>query len=336
MMVSALDTAVSLGANVVRTWAFLEGGNIKGTSNYNGYSLQYSTGYGDPTINYGDYGLNHLDDIIFTAKQKGVKLILALSDNWRSFGGIDQYANWWSKDKHDNFFSDALIKGSFKRWISTVLNRVNHNDNVAYKNDPTIMAWELINEPRCAGSGLFWTSGNCNTNMISDWVLEMSNYVRSIDTKHMIGVGDEGFFARASTTDWTYNAGDVGGGVDFDKYLTFPNINFGTFHMYPDAWNKDATNWPVQWINDHAAAGVAKGKPVILEEYGWYNDGNRPSYFTTWLNAVYNSGLAGSNFWMLGVSGSPGDNYLLTTSDTATLNVFTAHKNAMLAKNTCP
>lgn len=33
--------------------------------------------------------------------------------------------------------------------LQAVITRVNSFTNVAYKDDPTIIAWELINEPRC-------------------------------------------------------------------------------------------------------------------------------------------------------------------------------------------
>jgi endo-1,4-beta-mannosidase len=34
-------------------------------------------------------------------------------------------------------------------WAQTLLTRKNHLTGVEYRDDPTILAWELMNEPRC-------------------------------------------------------------------------------------------------------------------------------------------------------------------------------------------
>ena len=45
---------------------------------------------------------------------------------------------------HDLFYTDATVKAAYKAYVKTFVTR--------YLNEPTIMAWELANEPRCKGS----------------------------------------------------------------------------------------------------------------------------------------------------------------------------------------
>ena len=47
-------------------------------------------------------------------------------------------------ENHDLFYTDASVKAAFKAYIKAFIYR--------YIDDPTIMAWELGNEPRCTGS----------------------------------------------------------------------------------------------------------------------------------------------------------------------------------------
>jgi len=49
---------------------------------------------------------------------------------------------------HDRFYRSARIKQWYKEYVSKVVTRVNTVTGVAYRDDPTIMAWELANEPR--------------------------------------------------------------------------------------------------------------------------------------------------------------------------------------------
>ena len=53
-----------------------------------------------------------------------------------------------------------------------------------YKEDPTVFGWELMNEPR--------NYDDSSGNTLQAWIDEMSAYVKSIDSLHMLTVGEEG------------------------------------------------------------------------------------------------------------------------------------------------
>ena len=52
----------------------------------------------------------------------------------------------------------------------------------AYKNDPTIMSWNLINEPRC-------DKPNC-AGLVQSWIEKQSAYLKTVDPNHLVTVGE--------------------------------------------------------------------------------------------------------------------------------------------------
>ena len=60
-----------------------------------------------------------------------------------------QYIQWAGAEGHDVFFTDSGVKQLFKDHIDAMVNRRNTINNRLYKDDPTIFAWDLMNEPRC-------------------------------------------------------------------------------------------------------------------------------------------------------------------------------------------
>ncbi|KAK3038235.1 hypothetical protein RJ639_030844 [Escallonia herrerae] len=134
-----LRDAAAAGLSVCRTWAFSDGG---------GRALQMSPGIYDERVFQG------LDFAISEARKYGVRLILSFVNNYNDFGGRAQYVKWARNagvqiSNEDDFFTNLVLKGYYKNHIEKVITRFNTITRVAYKDDPTIMAWELMNEPRC-------------------------------------------------------------------------------------------------------------------------------------------------------------------------------------------
>ena len=60
-----------------------------------------------------------------------------------------QYIQWAGAEGDDPFFTDPDVKQLFRDHIDAMTNRRNTINNRLYKDDPTIFAWDLMNEPRC-------------------------------------------------------------------------------------------------------------------------------------------------------------------------------------------
>jgi mannan endo-1,4-beta-mannosidase len=296
MVNDLLQTAASNHLQVIRTWGFLDIGNQDGSNSIDGKKegvyFQYWAG-SQPAYNDGSDGLRRLDYVVYRAGQLGLKLTIPFVNNWREFGGMDQYVRWANGQYHDDFYSDPVIRQWYQNWISHLLNHINVYTGVAYKDDPTIMAWELANEPRCGGSGVYGTSPSCDTELLTAWVEEMTSYVKQVDPNHLVGVGDEGFYCFPGSSDWTRNCSQGVGTLAFTSVST---VDFMSFHLYPDHWGKSIA-WGTQWIIDHIEDAHSLGKPVLLGEYGIRS--NRDAAFQVWTETFYNQGGSGDQFWML-------------------------------------
>ena len=55
----------------------------------------------------------------------------------------------YETERHALFFKEEACKQLYKDHVKFMVNRVNSYTGVPYRRDPTILAWNLINEPRC-------------------------------------------------------------------------------------------------------------------------------------------------------------------------------------------
>jgi len=285
-----IDTAFSdianAGLTTVRTWGF---NDVTSPQEYGAY-YQLWTG-STATFNTGAYGISRFDYVVESAANHGIRLIVTLTNNWDNYGGMDTYVAALSPGgTHDEFYVDETIISAYKTYVNEFVSR--------YESNPTIMAWELANEPRCTGSN-GGSAPNCDTtgSTIAAWASTLSAYIKSIDSNHLVAIGDEGWFQEANPPSYPYAPGV---GINFVTNLAIETLDFGTFHSYPESWGETAneTLWGVQWIADHATAQKTANKPVLIEEFGVTN--NQASTYALWWNEIISSGLTGDLIWQAG------------------------------------
>ncbi|CAI9116782.1 OLC1v1018023C1 [Oldenlandia corymbosa var. corymbosa] len=284
---TAFKEAIDHGLTVARIWAFSDGGGTE--------ALQYSPG------SYNENIFQGLDFVISEAKKYGVRLILSLVNNHNDFGGKKQYVEWGrskgqSLASDDDFFRNEVVKGLYKNHIKAVLTRKNTISGVIYKDDPTIMAWELMNEPR--------TPTDLSGKTIQDWISEMASYLKSIDSKHLLEVGLEGFYG-SDPKKRSINPNSQLIGTDFIANNQVADIDFATVHSYPDAWlsgQSDAAQLTFlkNWVNAHIqdAQNILR-KPVLFAEFGkstkdpGFSVSQRDAVFDVVYSAVFSSAVSG-------------------------------------------
>ncbi len=273
---AVIDVAKGIGLNVLRTPAYLDCAS-PGEGAWRGVCFQYwNRETNCPEVNTGENGLQRLDHLIADAEQAGMRLILPLVNYWPDFGGMDRYVAWFKADSRDEFYLHPKIREAYQSYVEQILTRTNTITGRSYNDEPAVLAWELANEPRCEIRG--------GEQILLGWVHEMSAWVKQHDPNHLLAVGDEGYFGRH--------------GVDCEALLRVPDIDFGTFHLYPEIWKKrNAVRAGVRWIEEHLALGKRVGKPMVLEEYGMTVD--RDAIYRAWLETILRQDGAGSLAWML-------------------------------------
>jgi len=305
-----LDICQARGLNVIRVWAFNEGG---------GPDAWQAT----PASIYNEQALQGLDYALYQARLRRLKLILTLTNNWDDYGGMNWYVGHSeSADVHDDFYSDFQCRDWFKLRIQTLINRYNTWNGCLYRDDPTIFAWELANEPRA------WTDPRCTRTVIRTWVSAMTAWISSLDPNHMVSIGMEGFYNWGYGS-WLYYGWE---GTDFVKDHQVAGVSFCTLHLYPDPGHWNLTELETKTFIDYHLADAAATivKPLILEEFGKLDD-RRDYFLEQWTTMISNSAAAGGaaagwNIWMIEAPGSAHDDgfSLFLPGDQATVDLLTA------------
>src|SRR5665213_2770185 len=123
-----------------------------------------------------------LDRVLATAAEFGIQIIMPFVDNWPHWGGIGEYAAFRGKRRQD-FFTDEQLITDFEATLDKVLLRTNTINGRAYRDDPTIYAWETGNELARPDA----------------WAARIAKYIKQRDPHHALIDGNNGPSVREAS-----------------------------------------------------------------------------------------------------------------------------------------
>ena len=302
---------------------------IVAASEESDYGLPLSPPFQYKNGAYNETLLKGLDFLLVEMGKRNMHAVLVLNNNWDWSGGMGQYVSWINKtpvvDPSVNknvtwndylksagkFYELPEAQALYRKYIAMIINRTNTFSKKIYKDDPTIMSWQLANEPRPSNDG----NPDEKMKIFTKWVDETGGYIKSMVSKQLVTTGSEGSKGTLNSLDYTFQAHNS------------KNIDYVTFHMWPKNWGwykaekpdmQNAKDKTAAYFAEHLELATKLNKPIVMEEFGFVRDGEkfspdspttaRDEYYTFVLellkHSVENDGsLGGLNFWGWGGEG---------------------------------
>ena len=220
------------------------------------------------------------DHTLAVARSHGVKVIVTLGNQWGDCetGGYrnDQwYAGGYLTRR------DPGTNLTYAAWVAQVVAR--------YRNDPTILAWQLMNEAEVKPSR---DSASCSVNAartLKTFAGVMSLVIKAIDRNHLVGLG-------------TMGGGQCGAqGDEYQSLYSLPGLDLCEYHDYqPDAAMPGDQFNGLQHRLDQCRA---LNKPLMVDEVGIRPSDvggsldDRATMFEAKFSAQFAAGVVGELAW---------------------------------------
>ena len=254
-LAAGLSTAA--GTEVIRAWFF-----------------QYEA------MTNGQIDWTAFDHTLAVAQAAGIHVIATLADEWGACDGITSRerltADWYRGGYRVAPYAPGAPL-SYRSWVQTV---VSH-----YKDNPTILTWELMNEP----SAPMDTTGACGDQnadaaALQVWATDVAGLVKSIDPNHLVSLGEQGS-SQCGMTGTNYAA------------LHVPGVDLCSAHDYgrPSIAMTDDIVYDLSTCN-------GLGLPLYVGESGMTVDevgsaSQRAAYLDSKFAGQFAAGLVGELVW---------------------------------------
>jgi mannan endo-1,4-beta-mannosidase len=272
--------------------------------------------------------LQGLDFLLDEMRKRDMRAVVVLNNFWHWSGGMAQFLNWagagsipypppfpggtWDRyqDYTQRFYANPRAVQLSNDLIRAILTRTSSVSGTRYVDDPTVMSWQLANEPR----------GLQQAEAFNRWIEATSRMIRGLAPRQLISTGVEG------ETPWPAYAG-----MDLIRNHAYSTIDYATIHIWAQNWgwydpsrhastyNDTLTRFRA-YVADHVRKSAQLGKPLVLEEFGIGRDQGsydpasltrvrdqyyREAFELVLTEASRGSPLQGVNFWAWGGEGRP-------------------------------
>lgn len=297
-MPETLRQASQAGIRVVRVWASGEGGpqDVGPIADFADWPRTHPFRWAPGQWN--EESFVHLDRVLAEAQRNGLRVQLCLVNWWRDTGGVTQYLRWAGIDDAADvrfpfginperamlFYTNETTRRLYREHVEKVVTRRNTVTGLLYRDDPTILGWELINEAQAVTGR--WHERRA-------WFAEMSSYLKSLDGNHLITPGDWGYRTAAERREWLADH-------------SLPAIGYCDVHNYPREDEDSFVDSPQalrEFVENRAAAALSINKPLVMGEFGigpaGFNGIPQGEWYRGFFEANLRAGVAGAMFWIL-------------------------------------
>ena len=317
-LIRELDSLQSYGVDNLRILV----GADAGSKNANPVKpcLQTAPGILNDTLLVG------LDYLLSEMQKRGMVGVLYLTNSWDWSGGYGYYLKSVGYEDSPNAsgegyndyvrYASAFVREPkalqlYYDYVQQIVSRTNSITGKPYAEDPTIMAWQICNEPRPFSKE--------NKDLFYQWISKTARLIKRLDSHHLVSTGSEGLY-----------------GCEVDEDLCMRvhndlNVDYLTVHVWPVNWgwaSRDRLYDALpnvfvragEYINLHVRMAERMKKPMVIEEFGYSRDQNsfKASSHTMARDVFYNfiftqlleskqqgGPIAGCNFWGWAGEGRP-------------------------------
>jgi mannan endo-1,4-beta-mannosidase len=280
---ATLDAMAADGLRVVRVWALGEQ-----PADADPWTRDFAFRLGPD--GWIESSFAHLDRVLDAARARGLRVIVVLANRWGDYGGVARYLQWTGAPALSperaltHFFDDMTVGTLYEQHLTRVVTRVNAATGLAYRDDPTIFAWELINEsdvyPR-------------DRDALVRWTRDMARTLHALDPAHLVAAGHIGYTRAAQRDTWR-------------ALQSLPEIDYADAHAYPTTLGSIRAPADLDaFVDDHAQlAHHVIGKPFVWGELGFTTNARmhrgfaRTAWFDRFLARSERDDVDGAMAWI--------------------------------------